>query len=241
MPQVTDLVIQPAEEFVTPIVAVNAADMARFADLTRRGRAIEVSDDVTFERADKLNAEARWFLKGLEKSRVEIKRPYLECGRAIDAAHKEAAAPLREVTDRLSQDVLAYQRAREREANEQRARVAREAAEAARKEAQRKQDELKAIADGKPREVVPPPPPIVRPTPMPLPPPVAKSVTTRRAKTLQIDETRLPHAITIGGVEVPLWIPDTATIKRLLKDPQQRIPGASYVEAPDSVVSRRGG
>jgi hypothetical protein len=122
--------------------------------------ALEVTKSITrvgsdnFEEANRATKAIARLASGLEKSRKEIKAPFLEAGRAIDDAAREHAATLDAAKRRLADLVGAHleeeerkrreEERRQREAIEAAARQAAEAERLAREEEERRQREIEA-------------------------------------------------------------------------------------------------
>lgn len=87
-------------------------------------------------------SDIKGHIDAVEKMREEIKRPFLEMGRAIDAAAKEHVAELKTELNRLNGLVGAFNEQQAREAEQERRKLA---AEAARIENERRLAEQEAI------------------------------------------------------------------------------------------------
>ena len=223
-----------------PCVAVTAEHVREIENLCRRGRAMVVSDDETFARADALNADIRQLASAIEAERKKVKDPYYRVGQAIDKAAKGAKDKLAEVTRGLSSQLLAYQREQEK--------LARAAADEARrlqeeKDAAEAEKLTAAIADGDgttAREIIqemqePEPPQDLAPVPAPV---KSSSVTTRKLKRAVIEDVgKVPARIKAMGAYHELLEPNVKLIEKLLRQ-GVRIPGCRLEEV-ESIASRR--
>ena len=198
--------------------------------LTRADAVGEITSAEQFEDADDLCGKINRHEKQIEEARRAVKQPVLDLGRAIDAACKDALAPLNAARKRLGASVLEWQkkeRARLEAERQERERLAREKAEA---EARAEQERLRAEAAERQRreaeaaellgDVAPEAQPVeqieVRPAAVHVPAapaPKAASVNVRRVKKLVIDNPcKIP--IRVGGHEVrPI---DEAALRRVL-------------------------
>lgn len=168
MTEETELGVQiPLDNIPAPVVILEPEVLGKMQGLVKRARVLKVTSRETFDRGDGLNREIRGFLKEVEAQRKKVKAPFLDMGKRIDAAAKEAIRPLKEATDALSAQIVAFQREeelrrleserkaaeerRKREeeerAREREAARKREAAEAAAREEERKAREAAEAGD----------------------------------------------------------------------------------------------
>jgi hypothetical protein len=114
----------------------------------------KVESDAELEKASGACQQIKGFLSGIENARVQVKRPFLEAERAIQAVARNAAQPLLDELDRIDRLNKAYLRQkRAAEAAEARKRAEEEAraqAELMRQEAEarKKAEEAEAKALG---------------------------------------------------------------------------------------------
>lgn len=73
-------------------------------------------------------SKMKGFSKEVEKTREAIKKPYLDAGRTIDAAARNAVQSVEAEITRIEKAMGAYQQEQLRKAREEQARIAREAA-----------------------------------------------------------------------------------------------------------------
>lgn len=162
----------------------------------------DITNADEFRAADALCAELQRHEKAIETARVAVKAPVLDLGRAIDAACKDALAPLGEARKAVGRAVMDWQRkererldAERREAErlarieaEKRAAEERARLEAERAERQAREAEAAALF-GDPEPVKDERPIAVRPVEVSLPAvqaPRAQSVQVRKVKRLRI-------------------------------------------------------
>lgn len=224
----------------SPLVVIDSAAQVEIRNLCRQGRAMKVRDSATFERADILNSTMRGYIRKLETGRTALKRPVLELGRAIDEACKEIFAPLKDASERLSDELFGYQREQTRIAAAEQAERQRKLAEAAAVQAKaaeeaivgdtRKARELVSQAQDLRQEVLR--------SPAAAPPKVA-SVSTRRIKSLVITEPdKIPARVTApDGTVYRLLTPDRAAIRRAIEVGVD-VPGAT-LEDVESIATKR--
>ncbi len=221
----------PAVSVLVSEEALNAIDQALHASGVIA--VIPEGDEAAFKAADVAYQRLQTLSRDIEKSREALKKPALEFGRSLDAAAKQAAEPLESEKQRLGAVIKDWQK-RENARREELARQAREAAEAAQREAQRIADEQAAAAEAARRAALPVEDPVPGEDPLPVddvpvfvapakpavimpkpyvPPPVVSSVREKKTKVLVIeDASAIPRELS-GAV---LLVPDEAQIKRLL-------------------------
>jgi hypothetical protein len=221
-----------------PAVSVLVSDEA----LNRIDKALHTSgviavipdgDEQAFKVADAAYQALQVLSREVESTRETLKAPALAFGRSLDAAARDAVAPIEAEKARLGAVIKGWQ-VRENAKREEAARVAREAAAAAAKEAQRIADEAAKAKEAARIAALPQedPEPGVDPEPVPeapvftapvkpaviIPtvmarPMVTSSVREKRAKVLVIeDASQIPRELS-GAV---LLVPDESQIKRLL-------------------------
>jgi len=216
----------PAElREATELVAISEEHAAKIRQLVRKGSAMQVRDAESFAAADALNGEIRELSRAIEDQRKELSRPALDLQRTLKAVADEARAELQRATQLLSKRLHNYTAEQERKQREA-------AAEAERARARREAEEMRK--PGASVELLPPEgsvPATVEVDPVPK----AKSVRTRRKKTLVIhDVSKIPA--TFGTVR--LMVPDEQAIKKLLEAGVD-VPGCSLVE--ERAVTNPGG
>ncbi len=168
----TPVEVRPLEPIITPVLVIAAEIVALAEEKKTTAMALRVIDDTSAASAGALSKDIRGMANLINKNREIVKKPFLEMGRSIDAAAKQATVPLEEAASHLDGQVTAWQRAkadnlrrlqeeeqaRQRAADnarmeEERAAAAkqREVEESARKaqEAAAKADDLKGAAKKK--------------------------------------------------------------------------------------------
>jgi len=211
---------EKAQQCITAVAAtptvIDDEDMLDYCD--------ELFRDITAVRAD------------VESARKEAKEPVLDMGRAIDGAAKELLAPLEKARVAIGNRLADWTRRERQRAQE--AEAARRKAEAAALEEQRKREReaAKAVEEGKPE---PPPaaPIVVASEPIPVAR-VSSAVSSRKAKTLVIDDlSAIPASIKVGDQDVQLLKPIEAAIKRLLNLGVE-VPGC-HMQEEEVLAARR--
>jgi hypothetical protein len=148
----TPVTVEPPEPLSFPVVVINAETVALAEDRKAQALSTKVVSADTAESAGRLSKDIRALANLIDKNREQVKRPFLELGRQIDAEAKRAMTPLAEAAAHLDAQVQAWVRTQEeaaRKVREEEARKQREAEEAAaraRAEEQRKADEAAAAA-----------------------------------------------------------------------------------------------
>jgi colicin import membrane protein len=225
--------------------------VARCEGLVAEANAAQLTDKATKEAAERTLLQLHDALKMVEARRGELKKPIIQSGKAIDEIAAKLAEPMDAAKRSLQGRIIAYAKverdraeAARREA-EERARVEREAAEAAHAKAvaeakAKAEAEAKELADvlGEP-VVVEPEPVAPPPAPAPSAPPVQaaapSAVTTRKVQRLEItDASLIPYRV---GEQV-LMHPDHVAIKRVLALGIE-VPGARLVEDEQVAMSTR--
>jgi NADH dehydrogenase [ubiquinone] 1 alpha subcomplex assembly factor 7 len=126
-----------------PDVSIDPAFLARRAELVESCEAVEfIASPRSQEAAVAILRDVAATLKSIEAARQEIKGPVLDLGRRIDAAAKEAVAPLVAHESRIKGLLSSYQAEERRKAAE---------AEAARQAELRRQAEERAKAEAEAR------------------------------------------------------------------------------------------
>jgi hypothetical protein len=208
-------------------------------------------DELAFEAANAAYDVLVDITRDVEKSHKTLKAPALDFGRKLDAAAKDAVAPILTEMERLGGVIKAWQK-RENDRREEEARQQREAARKAQEEAQRQAEEAeRARIAALPKEDPVPgedplpveePPVFVAPVkpavvlPMPAAPrPVTSSVREKKTAVLVIENQALiPDEV--GGV--PLWLPNQDAIKQLLKA-KVKVPGCRLDEITGTAPTGR--
>lgn len=194
---------------------------------------IPEGDESAFKAANAAYDALQALAREIEKNRETLKKPALDFGRSLDAAAKQAAEPIETEKVRLGAVIKDWQK-RENARREEIARKAREAADAAAREAQRIAEEQAKAAEaarlaalpqedpvpGEDPVPVDEPPVFVAPVkpvvvvPMPVTQPlVTSSVREKKTKVLVIEDASLIPRELSGAV---LLVPDESQIKRLL-------------------------
>ena len=186
---------------------INPADLASFEEasqtLNNARAAIDripaELDEASAGRAADALKEARHALEDVETLRKAEKEPYIATGRKIDADFKELQSTLKAAGESLKARVIAHNQKVQREADEERKRLEKNARERQAREDAKAEAEGRASHD---KRGAPPPPP---------PPPSARGnfakTTIKKVKKYEIeDESRLPD----GFVR---RVPDRAKIK----------------------------
>ena len=222
----------------SPLVVLDPGVTKQVRDLSRKGRALEVSDLDSFKRADDVNLQMRTLRKQIEDHREAAKRPVLELGRAIDAAAREAMAPLDEASGLLSVRVLDFKRAQDKIRREAEDAEHKRKADEAEAEKKRRLAEIIGTPAGQP-SAAPAEVPAVAQAPIFVPPPLkAASVHTVTRKALRIvDIDKVPHSIQVGSATKVLWtLDEAACLKLLLGDVP--IPGLELAEVEGLATGR---
>ncbi|WP_309386048.1 hypothetical protein [Cerasicoccus frondis] len=130
------LVVQtklPAE-----VVVIHGDVMAKVTQLREQAGALKVKDDESNTQAAIYLQDITTLGAGIEKARKQVKAPYLNAGREIDAAAAKALALIDSAKGLLKGSIADYtkQQAAEQKRREEEARKQREAEEAAKQEAE---------------------------------------------------------------------------------------------------------
>jgi hypothetical protein len=219
----------PAVSVLVSDEALNRIDVALHASGVIAS--IPDGDEMAFKNADAAYQQLQTLSREIEKSRETLKKPALDFGRSLDAAAKEAVAPIEAEKSRLGAVIKDWQK-RENARREELARKAREEAERQRQEQirlEREREEAARLAALPKDDPVPgeDPVPVDEPTvafvapekpavpiqPVYVPPPVKSSVREKVSKVLVIEDAALIPRELSGAV---LLVPDEAQIKRLL-------------------------
>lgn len=215
------------------VVCLDEAVAARVDAAVARAQAITAVSRDNMGEVDAAILGVNGLLKSIEDARTALKKPVLDLGKALDAAAKDATAPLSAEKARLSGLVLGFQRA---EAEKARIAAEKARAEQARLEQEQREREdlarVKAQAFNKP---VVPPPPVVRPVVYahpPPPPPPSMSVTARKVKVLVIDDpAKVP--VRVNGFELR---PISESAVKLALSSGIEVPGARLEEREIAVT-----
>ena len=195
------------------VTAETKAKIQAAANVANGFVAVEITE-ANVNTADVAWRDVQGMLRAVEAERTRLKEPVLDLGRQLDAAAREAVAPL-EAAKRALGDKLGLfsqqQKKKAEEAAREVQRIANEAAQKARAEQERQRAE--AAKNNRP-----PPPPVLPPRPVPavkLPPPVvSKAVTMKKRKEIVVtDKSKIPFEV--GGV--CLWDLNEAAVKKLLE------------------------
>lgn len=87
---------------------------------------IEVSDITSLGVANQQLSAAKTLVNGIEEKRVELKAPFLDAGKKIDALAGNLSKPLENVVDTLKDKVLAYKTVEEKKLKEEVYRIQQE-------------------------------------------------------------------------------------------------------------------
>lgn len=201
-----------------PIVTIDADALDQIRECIQKARMIKVSDHATFARADAVNQTMRKLLGEMERNRVAIKKPVLDLGRKIDAAHKEGVRGLKEASEELSRQLLAFEREETRKLQEaeraqrEKERLAIEAEEKAKREAVQG-DPQEAVAQLKKAQQL-------RTSVVPKDPPKeskVSSVVTRKIVKVEIeDREKIPEWVEHEGRRYYLLVVDEPAVRRAL-------------------------
>lgn len=122
-----------------PSVILDAGVVARVAALAEDATKIKIAGVADANTAAQTLREITGLAKDIESAREQVKRPFFEAGKAIDAAANEQKAKLTRAGDVLRAALTRFQSEQER--------IAREEAERQRKEQERLAAEAKRLAD----------------------------------------------------------------------------------------------
>lgn len=125
----------------------------RTAALEEASSVTAVTDGLTLEVAGQVARALQGIIKGVEKTRTEVKAPVLDLGKKIDSTAKDFLAPVQVEFERVSGLINRYQREQIRLAEEARKKAEAEAArkreeqERQEAEARRKEEEARKAAE----------------------------------------------------------------------------------------------
>lgn len=224
-------VVQEFPEPAAPLelVAIPAEVMLQIDATAALAKSVTIENLGDFNRADALCGEIRELRKRLEESRKGAKAPVLALGKSIDEVAKRAGQPLDDAYNILSGRILTYQREQERKQAEIK-RAAEEADRKQREERERKERERAEAAQifGDPEPAPEPeaPAPQERAVAPPVVAPKSKTVTTRKAYRVAVDDE---SAIPMDVAGIRLWTLDRSAVLRVLKM-GGKVPGCRLVE-----------
>lgn len=137
-------ILVPVVENATqaPLVLADSAFLTALANAEQRVGALQIKDVATYQGAASLLNDLSLSAKTLERYRTELKAPFLELGRKIDAVSKGPATRIDNLISKVKAQVATYNEAQRKEAErierERQAEIARLEKERARQEAEAK-------------------------------------------------------------------------------------------------------